>query len=412
MPAVRLTAGWVLPVDADPIQDGAVLVGPDGFIERVGPAADVPAPSGIRRVDEPGAALVPGLVNTHTHLELTRFAGLVPDDDFAEWIGRLRQMKEELDSAAYLDAAKQGVRDCWASGVTTLADTGDRGVVARALSELGGAGIVYHEVFGPDPDHCAAALDGLRRAVEAAEQYRSQRIRIGVSPHAPYTVSRGLYRAVGRWARTEGLPIALHLAESRAEVELLRAASGPFADGWRRRGIPLPPPGRSPVQLVDDEDVLGAQTLCIHAVQVDAADVERFRRTGAAIAHCPRANRRHGHGAAPLAAFLAAGLRVGLGTDSVASVYPLDLFAEAREAQVLAELPAADALALCTLGGARALGLEREIGSLTAGKQADMAVVDLPGTLGDPASLVLDAGLLGVRATFVGGREVYRRVSG
>jgi 5-methylthioadenosine/S-adenosylhomocysteine deaminase len=409
MPAVRLTAGWVLPVDADPIQHGAVLVGPDGFIERVGPAAEVPAPPGIRRVDEPGAALVPGLVNTHTHLELTGFAGLVPDDDFADWLGRLRRMKEALDSAAYLDAAKQGVRDCWASGVTTVADTGDRGVVARALSELGGAGIVYHEVFGPDPDHCAAALDGLRRAVEAAEQYRSERIRIGVSPHAPYTVSRGLYRAVGRWARAEGLPIALHLAESRAEVELLRAASGPFADGWHRRGIALPPPGRSPVQLVDDEDVLGVQTLCIHMVQVDAADMDRFRGSGAAIAHCPRANRRHGHGAAPLAAFLAAGLRVGLGTDSVASVSPLDLFAEAREAQVLAKLPAADALALCTLGGARALGLEREIGSLTAGKRADIVVVDVPETRGDPASLVLDAGLPGVRATFVGGREVYRR---
>ena len=130
------------------------------------------------------------------------------------------------------------------------------------------------------------------------------------------------------------------------------------------------------------------------------------------IAHCPRANRRHGHGAAPLAAFLAAGLRVGLGTDSVASVSPLDLFAEAREAQILAKLAAADALALCTLGGARALGLEREIGSLTAGKRADIVVVDLPGMLDDPANLVLEVGPPGVRATFVGGREVYRRVSG
>ncbi|HET8623040.1 MAG TPA: amidohydrolase family protein, partial [Gemmatimonadales bacterium] len=379
MPAVRLTAGWVLPVDGEPIPCGAVLVGPDGFIERVGPAAEVPEPSGVRHVDEPASALVPGLVNTHTHLELTEFDGLVPDDDFVGWIARLRALKEERSTEAYLEAAKRGVRDCWASGVTTVADTGDRGVVARALSELGASGVVYQEVFGPHPDQCEASFNELRRSVEAVRHHASDRIRIGVSPHAPFTVSRPLYRAVSRWARSEGLPIALHLAESTAEVELVRAASGPFADAWRRRGIPLPAAGPTPVQLADDEGALGPDTLCIHAVQVDAADVERLRRAGAAIAHCPRANRRHGHGTAPLGRFLAAGLRVGVGTDSVASVTPLDLFAEAREAQAIGGLEAADALALCTLGGARALGLEREIGTLTAGKRADIAIVDLVG---------------------------------
>jgi 5-methylthioadenosine/S-adenosylhomocysteine deaminase len=217
---------------------------------------------------------------------------------------------------------------------------------------------------------------------------------------------------VSRWARAEGLPIALHLAESAAEVDLLRAASGPFADAWCRRGIPLPPPGRSPVQLADDEDVLGPDTLCIHAVQVDASDLDRLTRAGAAIAHCPRANRRHGHGAAPLARFLAAGLRVGLGTDSVASVSPLDLFAEAREARRLGGLDASEALALCTVGGATALGLEREIGTLTAGKRADITVIDCATDATGPADAVLVAGRGGVRATFLGGREVYRRVGG
>jgi 5-methylthioadenosine/S-adenosylhomocysteine deaminase len=166
------------------------------------------------------------------------------------------------------------------------------------------------------------------------------------------------------------------------------------------------------VQLADDEDVLGPDTLCIHAVQVDASDLDRLTRAGAAIAHCPRANRRHGHGAAPLARFLAAGLRVGLGTDSVASVSPLDLFAEAREARRLGGLDASEALALCTVGGATALGLEREIGTLTAGKRADITVIDCAADATGPADAVLAAGRGGVRATFLGGREVYRRVGG
>ena len=140
MPAVRLSAGWVLPVDAPPIERGAVLVGPDGFVERVGPESEVPPPAGVPRVEAPDAAIVPGLVNAHTHLELTGFDGLVPEDDFVAWITRLRELKEQRPREAYLEAAKQGVRDCWASGVTTVADTGDRGVVARAIAELGGSG--------------------------------------------------------------------------------------------------------------------------------------------------------------------------------------------------------------------------------------------------------------------------------
>ncbi|MGH7628466.1 MAG: amidohydrolase family protein [Gemmatimonadales bacterium] len=412
MPAVRLSAGWVLPVAAPPIEDGAVLVGPDGFIERVGPDSEVPRPPGVQTVEAPDAAVIPGLVNTHTHLELTGFDGLVPDDDFVAWITRLRALKERQPPDVYLAAAKRGLLDCWASGVTTIADTGDRGVVARAIAELGGAGIAYQEVFGPHPDQCAESLDELRRSVEAVRHYASGRVRLGVSPHAPYTVSAPLYHAVGRWARAEGLPIALHLAESVAEADLLRSATGPFADAWQRRGIPLPGPGRSPVQLVADQDLLGPDTLCIHAVQVDAPDLDRIARTGAAVAHCPRANRRHGHGAAPLAQLIAAGIRVGLGTDSVASVTPLDLFAEARAAQALAGLDAGTALALGTVGGARALGLEREIGTLTAGKWADIVVIDLGPAGADPAARALAAGRAGVRATFLGGREVYRRVGG
>ena len=411
MPAVRLSAGWVIPVDSPPIERGAVLIGPDGFLERVGPDSEVPRPPGVPRIEAPESALLPGLVNVHTHLELTGFDGLLPEDDFVAWITRLRELKEERPLESYVAAARQGLRDCWASGVTMVADTGDRKAVAQAVAELGGAAVVYQEVFGPDPEQCAASLDELRLAIEAMRHHATGRIRLGISPHAPYTVSTVLYREAARWARALHLPIALHLAESNEEVEFLRAGSGPFAAAWNRRGISLPEPGRTPVELVAGEGVLGPDVLCIHAVQLDADDVERLARSRAAVAHCPRANRRHGHGIAPLGQLLAAGVRVGLGTDSVGSVAPLDLLAEARAAREIAWLTANEALALATIGGARALGLDAEIGTLTAGKRADVAVVDLgPGP--DPAERALAAQLGDVRAAYLGGRQVYGRKGG
>ena len=239
----------------------------------------------------------------------------------------------------------------------------------------------------------------------------TERVRIGVSPHAPYSVSGPLYAATSEWARREGLPIAVHLAESPAESALLERGVGPFAEAWRGRGIPLPlPPGRTPVAWLAEHGVLSERTLCIHVVQAGPGDVARLARTGAGVAHCPLSNRAHGHGAAPLGAFLAAGIRVGLGTDSTVSAGRLDLLAEARAARVLGGLDAARALALCTLEGARALGMDGEIGSLAPGKWGDCAVIRPPrGAAGAaPEEQVLASGPRDVLATFVGGRDVHR----
>ena len=310
-----------------------------------------------------------------------------------------------------LAAARRGLADCWAAGVTTVGDTGDSGTVIEALAEAGGSGVAYQEVFGPHPDQREESLVGLQRQVERLGRCATGRVRIGVSPHAPYTVSGSLYRATADWARETGLPVAVHLAESAAESELLATGAGAFADAWRTRGIPMPSPaGRTPVAWLDEHGVLSEQTLCIHVVRAIADDVVRLARAGAAVSHCPLSNRAHGHGDAPLGSFLAAGLRVGLGTDSVASVGALDLLAETRAARALAGLDATQALALCTLEGARALGLEKETGSLTPGKWGDCVAVRLgTGPAGRaPAEQVLASGPRDVLATFVGGRNVHR----
>ena len=411
MPARRLSARWLVPVESQPVEHGAVLIGADGRIVAAGRDAEVPRPPDALEERYGDAALLPGLVNTHTHLELTGLEWQPPEADFASWIGRIRRIKAERSPEAFLAAARDGLRDCWAAGVTTVADTGDTGAAIQALAAAGGAGIAYQEVFGPDPAQLAESLAGLRGRVERMGRYAVGRVAIGVSPHAPYTVSGPLYRAAAAWASDAGLPLAAHIAESAAESELLAAGTGSFGEAWRGRGIPMPAPlGRTPVAWLEEHGVLSDRTLCIHAVRVGDEDVRRLARAGAAVAHCPLSNVAHGHGPAPLARLLGAGIRVGLGTDSALSVGAVDLLAEARAAAALAGLDASRVLSLLTLEGATALGLGRETGSLGVGKWGDCVVIRLrpdSGGLG-PAERVLAAGPGDVLTTYVGGRDVYR----
>jgi len=373
---LRVRAGRVYPVTAPPLDDGAVLVGSDGRIAAVGPHAIVPSPPGAETLEFRDAVLVPGLINCHTHLELTHLAGQNREGDFTRWIRRVRELKQETPGEQFLAAARQGVRDGWARGVTCVADTGDSGAPLRALAELGGRGIYYQEVFGPDPAQVEESMSGLRSTVLALRAsltvQPSNRLTLGVSPHAPYTVSAPLYRAVAHYARSERLPIAVHLAESHAETGLVRDGAGPFADALARRGITFEAQRVSPVEYLHGLGVLRA-ALCIHCVQIDARDIGLLKADAAAVAHCPLSNRAHNHGTAPLAALRTAGVPTGLGTDSVVSVGEPDLWAEARAAG----LGEADALRMLTIEGARALGWDSEIGSLEVGKAGDLAV--LPG---------------------------------
>jgi 5-methylthioadenosine/S-adenosylhomocysteine deaminase len=371
---LRIRAPGVWPVTAPPIVDGAVLVAGDR-IAAVGPHAAVPVPPGAELIELRDGVLVPGLVNCHTHLELTHLAGRNGEREFARWLGRVREMKEASTAEQFAAAAEQGIRDGWARGVTCVAETGSTGAVIAALARLGGRGTVYHEVFGPDPAVCAEALRELAAAIGRLAPFVSDRVRLGLSPHSPYTVSAPLFRAVAELARVERLPVAVHLAESPAESELVRHGTGPFAARLRARGIAVEARGVSPVRYVTDLGVLltadcDLPTLCIHCVQVDADDIRLLRERGAGVAACPRSNRAHGHGDAPVAALRAAGVPLGLGTDSVVSVPDLDLWAEADAAG----LGWAEALRLLTIEGARALAWDDCIGSLEVGKAADLAV--------------------------------------
>jgi 5-methylthioadenosine/S-adenosylhomocysteine deaminase len=409
---LRLRADWVLPVSAPPIADGAVLVDGRGRIDQVGRADDVPTPPDARTEDLGAAVLLPGLVNTHSHLELTGFAGQVEDDDFWQWILQVIAIKAARSEEGFFEAACAGVRGMWAAGVTTVCDTGSTGAVLQALDHLGASGISHHEVFGAHPNQCTEAMRGFTRDLDRLARHATGRCRLGVSPHAPYTVSAELYRASSDLARAHGVPMAVHVAEPPGERQLLADFSGIFADSWRAQGIPRPSAGPvSPMAFMDRNGVLSERTLCIHAIDVDVADTALMVRRGVAVAHCPRSNRRHHGTEAPIERFHRAGLRVGLGTDSEISVDPPDLLAEARQARALAGWSAAGTLRSLTLGGAEAIGLGSEIGSLERGKWADL--VALPVVDGaPPEEAVLAASRGDVRATWLAGREVVRAVAG
>jgi 5-methylthioadenosine/S-adenosylhomocysteine deaminase len=395
---IRYHARWVLPISSPPIRDGTV-VELGGRIVYVGPRAD--APDGTDR-DLGDCALIPGLVNTHTHLELTVFRGLLEDLSFREWIVRLQGAKVAVMSPErFLDSARWGIAEGVRAGITTFADTCDSGVVLEAMRERGVRGIMYQEVFSPSADPAAVrdAATHLAEKLARHDAFETELQQVGVSPHAPYTVSDPLFALVAR----SGRRIAVHIAESEAEQRFVCEGEGPFADAHRARGISVAPRASSPIALLAKLGVLDAHPLLIHCVRVSDTDIEAIAASESSVAHCPISNAKLGHGVAPLLKMLDAGIAVGLGSDSMAANNRMHLLEESRAA-VLAQrirsssfdaLPAPRALELATLGGARALGLADRVGSLEVGKEADLAAFDLTVLAGtanaDPAAALVFA---------------------
>jgi len=401
----------VLPVAGPAIRDGAVLIDAAGRILAVGPEAVVPSPPQAAREHLADAALLPGLINTHTHLELTGFAGQAEEGEFWAWIKRIIAIKAARSDEAFFNAACAGIRDQWAAGVTTVCDTGSTGAVIAALDHLGASGVAHHEVFGMHPEMAGPAMRVFTTDLNRLARHATGRVGIGVSPHAPYTVSGPLYRAAAEVARAHGVPMAVHVAEPPAESALLRDFTGVFAEMWTEHGVPRPTEvAVTPVAWLERHGVLSERTLCVHVIDAGAGDIALMQQHQCSVAHCPRSNRRH-HGAdAPVRHFLEAGLRVGLGTDSEVSVDPPDLISEARAAQRLTGWSAVEAVRALTLGGAEALGLAHAAGSLTMGKLADLVAVRV-GETDTPEVAVLAAGRGGVIGTWLGGRPVHRVTS-
>ena len=415
---VRYRARWVVPVATAPIADGAVVTEGER-IAWVGPAAHAPRSDRTEELGE--SILTPGLVNTHTHLDLTMLAGHLTGLGFFDWVRAVTRIhREVLSDDDRRDAALAGVADGLEAGITTFADTAANDAPFEAMRRMGVRGIAYREVFGPDPALCAAALAGLREQVAAMRSRETALVRVGVSPHAPYSVSDDLFRAVSVWAAAESLPVAVHIAESEDESDLVERAQGPFADFLRQRGIAVAPRGDRAMAVIGDAGLLRRDVLLVHCVRATDADVHDIALAGCGVAHCPASNHILRVGIAPLREFLRAGARVGLGSDSMGSAPDMRLLGHAAIAIAQQDerlgprdsVSRSAAFRLLTLGGAEALRLDAEIGSLVPGKQADLAVFARPDgspLAADPVEELVGAGA-GVRArrVIVAGRERLR----
>lgn len=397
---MRYHARWVLPITRPPIEHGTVVES-GGLITYAGPRSAAPPGEDYDLGD---AILLPGLINTHTHLELTAMRGFLEDLCFSDWIDKLRQSRNEImDQGALLDSARFGLVEGLEAGITTYADTCSSSVAMQAMRDAGVRGIMYQEVFGPDPLHAEVAMRELEDRIEALRLDQTELVSLGVSPHAPYTVSDPLYDAAARFANSRQLPLAMHIAESEPELDLVTRGSGDFAERSQRRGISVSPRARSPIALLEDRGALERGPLLIHCVRVDSDDVEIIARHRCSVAHCPASNAKFGHGIAPLLPLIAAGIRVGIGSDSVASNNRMDMLDEARLSVLIHRAAtrrhdafgAHEALQLATIGGARALGIDARAGSLEVGKDADLAAfrTDSPRTIptGDPYSAAIFA---------------------
>jgi cytosine/adenosine deaminase-related metal-dependent hydrolase len=376
-PLQLIRARYLLPTAGVPaIEDGALLI-VSGRIAAVGSYSTL-QDSGAEVIDYGDAVILPPLVNAHCHLELTDFPQWTTEcgetilpTSFVDWIRRLIRVRRAIGTDPVPASVTAGIRHLLTSGTGAV---GDILTTPGALAPLLASplyGRIFFETIGLDEERYVPAL----KSALASARSLACPLGGGVSPHSTYTVSsRHLEKAI-----STGLPLAIHCAESPEESTFLREGRGPIAaELYAAAGWPLPEdaPGLSPVAWLAAHGALNAQTLLIHGVQVDAEDASIIAASGATVVLCPRSNARLGVGIAPVGLYKKAGVALALGTDSRASNDSLSLWEEIAFARsVYPELSPGELLAIATCGGARALGLEREMGALTVGSGAHLQVL-------------------------------------
>ena len=404
---LRLDAGWILPVEPAGALAGHALVVDAGRVVALLPTTAADAAYAPREhFVLPRHALIPGLVNAHTHAAMTLFRGIADDVPLSVWLEQHIWPREGRFAAPdfVFDGASLAGAEMLRGGITCCNDMYFfPDATARALLAVGMRAMLGLPVLD-FPTPYAADPDGyLQKGLAVRDEFiHEPRLAFSLSPHAPYTVGDPAWERTITYARELDLPIQTHLAETAEEVAASRATHG-----------------ATPLARLHRLGATGPSFIAIHAIHLDAADVDLLATHGGHVVHCPASNMKLGCGIAPVAGYRARGINVALGTDGAASNNRLDLFAEMRLAALLAKvatgdpaaLPAGDVLRAATLGGAQALGLDADLGSLLPGKCADAVAVDLSSLEAtpcyDPVShLVHVVGREAVTDVWVGGHRV------
>jgi cytosine/adenosine deaminase-related metal-dependent hydrolase len=377
-------ASYLLPVSTPPIAGGAIVTD-NGRIIESGTLAELRGRYSAPVSDFPGCVIMPGLVNAHSHLELTHFPSwkLRKGVDYSprtyvDWVIQVIKITRALTVDELVHSVREGINKSLECGTTTVGDILTDRSLLRVYQETPLSARLYFEAIGQDSEHCAALLHALEHTLTS---FGGGRLKPGLSPHAPHTLSARFMQEVVALAHSHAVPIAIHLAESLDELRFLHDSSGSIAEllypfaGWENY---LPAPRRTtPAAYLDSLGVLNRATSVVHCVHITPDDADILKRSGAGVVLCPRSNERLAVGKAPAALLKKAGIPLAIGTDSLASNDSLSLWDEMRF--LLKAFPGtfspAEVLEMATLGGAHALHLEGEVGSLEKDKQADFLVV-------------------------------------
>jgi 5-methylthioadenosine/S-adenosylhomocysteine deaminase len=423
-----LIARYVIPVSQPHIENGAVLV-QNGRIVEIGSATKLRTRYPDERTTDFGrAALMPGFVDAHTHLEYSAMRGLINDAPYAAWKLHITEKEKLFTAQDWNDSALLGTLEAVRSGITTIADITDTGASLKAIQAVGLRGTIYREVGTMKRQEVQRALEGAFCDVDAwRSSTNPEMVQIGIAPTALYNCHPLIFEGVANYA-ADGTPVALHLAGSVEEYDFIRYGSSPFSvhsnDVERDYGHDYPPwlaTGVSPVRYILNWGIFEApNVLAIHCVHVDDDDIEKLQEDNINIAHCPRCNAQLSMGVAPLTKFMKAGLKVGLGTDSPAATDAADPFLEMRTGLQLQRatgtranfIRAADILRMATLGAAEALGIDQITGSLDVDKCADIIAVNLSNSNQAPThdpieAVVYTGGIDNILMTMVGGKILY-----
>jgi len=433
-PTFSLESAWVLPMEGAPLSRARLTVS----------GSRIESLTGDSSPDPPSILVIPGLINLHSHLDYSALTNLNSGSDstILPWIKNLVRASRNFSPEDFLASALEGATRAALSGTTLIADSSYSGASARALARTGLKGIVGLELFGLDETHAEKIFSAWQDRLSALENDPDKdldealgegRVCLTVSPHAPYTVSPALWRLADRWAEERSMPVLAHLSESQEECDWLAGTCEDLdnflmwvlpGDEQEKRNllssIAWKGMGMSPVEHLAGHGLVNRRLLAAHLTRASRKDIDTLAVAGAGAAHCPRSNMRLRNGTAPLLTMREAGLKVGLGTDSLASCDSLSILDEARFALSLhgqegaSSHPFLSYLELATIEAARTLGIDTETGSLLPGKAADLCVIDLPRDLAAPGELpelstVLDylsAAPIAVSQVYVNGRII------
>jgi aminodeoxyfutalosine deaminase len=384
---IRYHAAWILPIAEPPLRNGWIAVdrGRIAAYGAPGPAGRHGFADGAREVDLGDVAVLPGLVNAHTHLELSYLRDEVPPaSQFVTWIRGVidaRRKRPDSASAEILSAVELAIAESAASGTALVGDISNTLVTFGPLTRSPLAAVVFYELIrfrAVDPD---GIVDQAVQTIGALTP--TERVRVSLAAHAPYSVAPLVLRAIRRAVdRDPFAPCSIHLSESAEEVEFIRDGGGAWRALLEEIGSWDPAwvaPGGTPVEFLDASGFLQGHVLAVHGVQMTPTDLERLAARGTTVVTCPRSNGHTGAGAPPIGEFYASGVAVAIGTDSLASAPDLNVFAELATMRALAPtVPAAALLESATRQGARALGFDADFGTIEPGKSSRLLAVSLP----------------------------------